>query len=520
MVKIKWKVYNTNICERSFTMGKKVKMKKKPFYKKAGFYLSVIYVLLTAGLIAQLLLLNVLPMKYAIPAIIVLVLIMLGLCALQLSKKINRMNSVLGKILMVLLSVLLAVGNVYVFKAGNTLGKITTDQTQVKSVSVIVMKDSKAEAIKDLKNDTFGVQKTGDQDILSKALDDINKDTGNDVSTTTYTSNESLINDLYDGNINALVMDEGTRALFEDTKEKFTEETKIVHTYEYKTETKKIGEKVDVTKEPYNVYITGMDTYGEIQTTSRSDVNMIASVNPATNQILLTSVPRDYYIEQTCQGNQKDKLTHTGIFGVDCTVESMQNFMGIKMNYYVRVNFSSLEKIVNAIGGIDVNNPVAFYSGVDGSYIPAGDLHMDGNTALKFARERKAYEDGDRQRGRNQMIVLEAIIKQAISPSIITGYMGIMDAVGGNIQTNMEENDMTSIIKQQLDDMKGWDVKQISVTGAGLTMYSPANGFDSYVMDPNMGVVNSAVSLINKIDAGETVTDDDITKHNILIDGE
>lgn len=501
-------------------MGKKKIKKNKSIFKTVGFYLSILYVLLTIALIAQLFILNVLPMKFAIPVAVVLVIIMLGLCVLQLNRRISKVNSILGKVLLILLSALLAFGNLYIFKAGDTLNKITDDGTQKKSVSVVVLKDNGAETMKDLKNVNFGIQKTGNQEIIEKALEDIKSDLGTSIESISYSSNQAMVDELFDETVGAIVVDEATRSLLEDYKEDFTTETKVIHTYEYSVETNVKSTSVDVTKDSFNVYITGMDTYGEIATTSRSDVNMIASINPTTHQILLISVPRDYYIEQTCQGNQKDKLTHTGIFGVECTVDSMQKFMGITMNYYLRVNFSSLEKIVDAIGGIDVYNSMAFYSGVDGSYIPEGDLHMNGNTALKFSRERKAYGDGDRQRGRNQMIVLEAIVKQAISPSIITGYVGIMDAVGSNFQTNMAESDMTSLIKKQLDDMRGWDFRQISVNGVGNTEFSPALGDYASMMDPDMNSVNSAISLIKKIDAGETITDEDIAAHTAIIEGE
>ena len=202
---------------------------------------------------------------------------------------------------------------------------------------------------------------------------------------------------------------------------------------------------------------------------------------------------------QTCQGNQYDKLTHTVIFGVDCTVESIENFLGISINYYGRVNFSSLENIVDAIGGIDVYNEIGFYSGVDGELIPAGYLHMYGSTALKFARERHAYADGDRQRGRNQMIVLEAILDQAMSPAIITGYSGIMDAMSENFQTNMTKAEMTSIIRRQIDEGGDWTITQQSVNGAGSTEWCPANGTYSYVMIPDDATVSAAIQKIQAV---------------------
>ena len=342
-------------------MAKKTHNKKQmPLYKNVGFYFVLLYALLTLGLIVQVFTVNVIPMKYATIICIVLLLTFSGMYYLQLGKKVNKINKILGRVLIVLLSIFLGVGNWYFFKTGAAFSRMTGDDTQTSVVSVVVMKESKAGSIEDLKNSKFGLTKTGTQDIIEKGLEDIKKDAGQDITTVDYKSYKTIADDLYDGKIEAIIMDEATRSLFEDNHSKFDSETKIVKSYKYKTTTKDISKNVNVTSEPFNVYITGIDTYGTISTVSRSDVNMIATVNPKTHQILLTSIPRDYYVPQPCQAGQTDKLTHTGIFGVDCTVETVENYFGIDINYYVRVNFSSVENIVNALGGITVNNPVAF----------------------------------------------------------------------------------------------------------------------------------------------------------------
>lgn len=231
---------------------------------------------------------------------------------------------------------------------------------------------------------------------------------------------------------------------------------------------------------------------------------MIATVNPKTHQVLLTSIPRDYYVPQPCQGGQTDKLTHTGIFGVDCTVETVENYFGIDINYYVRVNFSSVENIVDALGGINVDSPIAFNA--LGYSFSAGTNSLNGKEALAFSRERYSLGGGDRDRGKNQMRVITGIINKAISPSIITNYTSILDAVSGSFQTNMSNNEMTSLIKMQINDMSGWDIEQISVNGTGNgSAWSPANGFNSWVMEPNVNTVKRAVEVIKKVENGEDV---------------
>ncbi len=223
----------------------------------------------------------------------------------------------------------------------------------------------------------------------------------------------------------------------------------------------------------------------------------------------MTGIPRDFYVSQTCQGNQSDKLTHTGIYGVECTISSVENFMNTELNYYARVNFSSVVDIVNALGGITIESPFLFVTST-GVPINQGANNLNGEQTLAFVRERKNLPDGDRERSRNQMRAVEAMINKAISPSIITNYSSIMNAVSGSFQTNMSQKEMTDFIKQQLNDMKGWDIKQIQVSGSGSTLYSPANGFNSYVMVPNEATVENAKKLIDKIDSGEIITDEDV----------
>lgn len=497
-------------------MMAKKKTSKKSIFKNAGFYFILIYALLTIGVIIQAVTVNVLPMKFLIPIIVVLVLLFLGMYYLQMGKHVNKINKTLGKVLIVILSIILGVGNWYLFSTGSAFSRMTSSK-DVSVVSVVVMKDSSIEKVSDLNGQKLGIMSLGDIETQDKALADLKKDLGSEPTTVKYNSYKDFGDDLYEGKVDAILLNEGSRGMFEDNHNDFDSKTRIVKQYTYKTESKDISKNVNVTKNPFNVYITGIDTYGTIATQSRSDVNMIVSVNPKTHQILMTGIPRDFYIPQTCQGNQKDKLTHTGIFGVDCTISSVENYMGIDLNYYARVNFSSVVDIVDALGGITVNSPYAFTT-MHGNYqIQQGENTLNGEQTLGFVRERYSLPDGDRERSRNQMRAVEAMINKAISPAIITNYTSIMNAVSGSFQTNMSQSEMTSLIKMQLNDMKGWDIKQIQVSGQGATMWTPANGFNAYVMVPNEACVENAKKLIEKIDSGELITDEDIAYQNQLV---
>ena len=258
--------------------------------------------------------------------------------------------------------------------------------------------------------------------------------------------------------------------------------------------------KVDVTKDSFNVYISGIDTSGPIGNISRTDVNMIMTVNPNTKTILLTSIPRDYYVELATKG-QMDKLTHSGLYGIDETTKTVENLFGIDINYYAKVNFTTVVKLVDVLGGITVNSDYAFTSRVGGYNFVAGPNQLNGEQALAFARERYSFTSGDNQRVKNQQAVIAAIINKVTgSSAILTKYNSILNSVEDNLQTSMSQKDITSLVKMQLGDMSGWNINQQSVTGTGKStpVYSMPNSY-VYVMEPDMSTVESATTAIKAV---------------------
>ncbi|MEG0314790.1 MAG: LCP family protein [Erysipelotrichaceae bacterium] len=473
-------------------------MKKK--FKEARLYFILIYTLLTIGLVGQLILSNMIPFKYMAVVIPVLVLIYIGLFVLQYKPKISKVNRALGKVLIVFMCIFLLVGNLYLNKTTNLFGHIGgADGSLDVEVSIVVLKDSKAKDINDLKGLSFGEGTIGDISFNKNAIDDLSKDLNETIITTKYDNYSSFGDALYNGEVDAIILNEGMRQMFEDNHPNFNKETKVIKTYNYKSEAVTSTKSVDVTEESFIVYITGIDNYGDISRVGRSDVNKMAVVNPITKKILLIDVPRDYYVKQTCQDNLLDKLTHTGIFGPNCTVDSMSNFMGVDINYYVRVNFSGITNIVDALGGVDVHSEVGFTT--DGGLYTynAGMNHMNGASALAFARERYNVGGGDDGRIKNQTRVLEAIINKVTSTEVITNYMGFLDAIGGSFQTDMSDSDIKSLVKMQLDDMASWSISSYSLSGTGGTDWTPANGFNAYVSYPNMDTVTEAQRLITEI---------------------
>lgn len=230
-----------------------------------------------------------------------------------------------------------------------------------------------------------------------------------------------------------------------------------------------IEHTISVTEEPFNIYISGIDVYGDITKESRSDVNLIATVNPETHKILLTTTPRDYYVTiPGVSGEQKDKLTHAGTYGVQTSMKTLANLYDTELPFYIRVNFTSVEEIVDVMGGVDVESELAFTtSKAAGEVVDVkeGINHFNGKQALAFVRERKALATGDNQRGKNQQALLTALLKKAMSPMILFRANGMINSVAGNAETNLSEKQIKSLIQMQIESMKGWKIESVAAEG-------------------------------------------------------
>lgn len=258
------------------------------------------------------------------------------------------------------------------------------------------------------------------------------------------------------------------------------------------------GASIDPTEEPFNLYVSGIDRWAGEQDLDRSDVNMIMTVNPKTKKILLTSIPRDSYV-MLHTARQMDKLTHTGIYGVDETVNTVEDWLNIDLSYYLKLNFSSMRGIINAIGGIDVYSPVAFDSDISEYSYVKGWNHLDGKQALYFARERHAFEGQDSVRVENQQRVVKAVIdKMTSSPAILLKYGEIMEVAGSNLSTNMSYDEIQDLVKMQMTDLASWDIESQKVEGEYDMDYvaslSHKNKYSVYRTDPE-----SVQKCLNKI---------------------
>ncbi len=264
-----------------------------------------------------------------------------------------------------------------------------------------------------------------------------------------------------------------------------------------------------ITTESFVVYLSGVDTRGELTEDARSDVNILAVVNPVTKRVALVNTPRDYYVD-LAGTDSKDKLTHAGLYGVETSMETLGNLYGIQVDYYVRINFAGFIDIVDAMDGIDVYSDYTFTSvGSPGYYDPTdfveGWNHLDGAAALAFVRERHAFATGDIQRGINQMKVIDAMLEKIKSPVLLTNYSRLLAAVSDSFVTSLSANQIAALVRMQLSDFAGWDIENYSVTGSNSTStqcYS-ARGQSLYVMLPNEESVAGAQALIQSVVRGE-----------------
>ena len=269
-----------------------------------------------------------------------------------------------------------------------------------------------------------------------------------------------------------------------------------------------------ITKEPFVLYLSGVDNRGELTEKARSDVNILAVVNPTTKRVALINTPRDYYVD-LAGTNSKDKLTHAGLYGVETSMATLGNLYGIDVNQYIRINFAGFISIIDAVGGIDVYSDQAFTSvGSPGYYDPTtfaeGWNHLDGKSALAFARERHAFASGDIQRGINQMKVIDAMVNKLKSPTVLMSFSKLMDAVSDCFVTSLSQEQITALVRMQLSDLASWDIQSYTVTGSSgkSTQCYSAKGQNLYVMKPDESSVSTAKALIESVLGGEgTVSD-------------
>lgn len=491
-------------------MSKTRRKKKNPHI--VGKIMAIIQIILSVIFVGMIMMVNILPTKYLIPIIAILVFLALFAFVSQFTRSAH----IIGKIDCIIMCILLIVGNIYMFKASSTLLNITKRNDYViDRIAVAVKAEDPAASIQEAADHTFGVQAGADMTKMYDAIGQIEAEVGQELYTEEYADVYSMVQALYDGDINAIIYNTAYDGSIIEQFPNFATDVKELSNVEVRTDKQVIeGDKKDVTKNPFTVFISGIDTEGSIDTTSRSDVNMLVTVNPVTKQIIMTSVPRDYYVQiPGVSGGAYDKLTHAGLYGPQASMDTLSELFGIDIDYYAKVNFTTLRDMVNALGGVDLNSRYDFTT-ISGEHFNEGmNYGVDGNAALAFARERYNLPNGDNDRVIDQQIVLSAIINKCTSPAILTGYMGIMDSLSDYFETSMSQEQIASLVKMQLDDGAKWNIISSAVIGTGdeNTCYSAGDQM-LYVMNPNYNVVNKAAEYIQAVKDGEILDQETVTK--------
>lgn len=478
---------------------------------RLGMFCLILQTILSLAFMVVVLFLDMLPMRYL--AMIALILFFLWCITLN-SQVARRKRGTIGKVFSLFVVCFLSIGTYYIAKTNDVIGMITGGSFRVDNMVVAVLADDPAEGIEDAADYTFGIQLERGAENMQAAITDIQDELGSDIDTVEYGTIQEQAQALHDGEVDAIIYNEAYTDILEEGFEGYKDSVKIIYTHKIRVEMDFGGNASDdsLTKEPFTVYISGIDVYGDVSQTSRSDVNIIAVVNPNTHQILLVTTPRDYYVEiPGVSEGQEDKLTHAGIYGIDASMATLGALYETDINYYVRLNFTSLIDIVDILGGVDVYSDMAFSTGWESGYemdVQEGWNHFNGEQALAFSRERKNLPDGDNQRGIHQQAVITAMLKKVLSPTMLLKANSILNQVSQDVETNVSQAQLNSLIKYQLGSNAKWSIRSVAATGTASREYCYSSGDTSlYVTIPDYDVVNDIIDLVNVVEEGGTLED-------------
>lgn len=477
------------------------KNKKKKFFNIFFSIIGIISMVIAILFEINIIRLDMLPSKYLIIVTVILGLVYLILLLLTMIRSVKLKIKTVCFILFVLFDLIFFFGIKYSDKTINFLGKINEELTQSEIYYLVTKKDSKLNSINDFNNKDIGIYTKGNTDNLDKALDDLSDKIA--FKEVKFDSTEMLFNSLINDKTDGLFINEAIRNHLNTDLSDLNLELKEIYKVTISSEKVDIKKSVDVTKEVFNIYIAGGDSYGTIESITNTDVNMIVTVDPINRKILLTSIPRDYYVNLPSFGDDAyDKLTHAGYYGIDESVKAIEKLLDIEINYYVKVNFSTIEGVIDAIKGVDVYSDYNFCAnGRSDICYKKGNIHLDGFYSLMFARERYAFKDGDVQRVKNQQKVLTAIINKVTkSTALITNYTDILDSVSESFSTNLDTKSINKLVRMQLSNMSGWDIESQNLIGTDLytknTYTFPE--FNLYVMKQDENSVSSAKEKISE----------------------
>lgn len=475
-------------------------MKKNKKLQRRKINRSVSTLLCVISLIMVILfkIIDVIPGKFFILFIIAVFIIDLILCKFIHQKGHKRTFSIIVSSILIIVMI---IAIVYELSTILFLNKVGKNNFKTITYELIVLNESTYSDINDLKDEHIGLLDDYDSDY-KEAIKYLTEKIS--FENDSYESDD-LVSALLNEKVAAIMLEQSTNKILKEEDEDYAKKVRVLDTFDIQIEIKDIAKKVDVTSDSFNIYISGIDTYGSITSVSRSDVNIIVSINPTTRKMMITSIPRDYYVKLPSKEGYKDKLTHAGIYGIEESVGAIERLLDIDINYFVKVNFTSLIDIVDALNGITVYSDYEFSTKAYDEYTKPytfykGKNNLNGKEALAFSRERKAFIDGDRTRNSNQQIVIKSLINKILSPSILGNYNSLLKSLSKAFITNMEEDEITSIIKQELDLQKEWEISNYVLNGTDSYEYTYSyKSAKTYVMIPLEESISYAKEEIDKV---------------------
>ena len=477
--------------------NRKQKRTGKKMWGMVNIGLTILYTVLVAFLLFIMFNYNFLSFRFLNIIITIGLLVVLAISIfLQKAKK----STLVTTIILVVFSLISLVG-VFGFKQ---MIDITNRMNQTAAfseveMSIVVPKDSDIKDVNQLT--TVQAPTKVDKNNVDTLMSALKKDKKVDVKVDDVASYQEAYDNLKSGKSKAMVLSGSYASLLESVDSNYASNLKTIYTYKIKKKNSNSAKQVD--SKVFNIYISGIDTYGSISTVSRSDVNIIMTVNMNTHKILLTTTPRDAYVKIPGGGaDQYDKLTHAGIYGVETSEQTLENLYGIKIDYYARINFTSFLKLIDQLGGVTVHNDQAFTS-LHGKFdFPVGDIQMNSEQALGFVRERYSLDGGDNDRGKNQEKVISAIVNKLASLNSVSNFTSIVNNLQDSVQTNMSLDTINALANTQLDSGSKFTVTSQAVTGTGstgqLTSYAMPNS-SLYMMKLDDSSVESASQAIKNL---------------------
>lgn len=489
--------------------------------KKIGKHIPglivMLVVLATAVVFAGMLLnMKVIPTKFiAVISLVMLILVLIvGALVWNTDKKIRF---VLGVLIAAILGAAFILGSMYVYQTHSALADISGVNTEVTEVGIYVRADDSADSIAATADYVYGVLTDLDRENSDKAIQEVDSEAGKSVKVQEFAGLTELVDGLLNGQTGAIVLNSAYLSVIEamdgysDVSSRIRELTvkKVETTIEPQQTEQKSEDSADKGT-VYTIFISGIDSRSGLVAKSRSDSNIVATVNTDTRQVLLVSTPRDYFVPLSISGGQKDKLTHAGIYGINVCMDTLGMLYNEDINYYFRINFAGFEQLINSLGGVTVYSDYDFDSKNEtGYHFNQGENYLNGEQALVFSRERYAFKEGDRQRGKNQMAVIKGVINKALSPELLKNYSSVLSSIQGCFETNISYEEIARLLQQQLNNGGDWNIVSYSVNGTGDTQKPYSMSQKAYVMIPDESTVQKAEAMMKKVRDGETVSQEE-----------